>query len=110
MRGEDRLAAVVLDSWSANSCLSHVVIEDPIALRHGLLETTCLYVFNVKGLGLLTGLTPADNLKALKFNKSVGFRETYRISNGYKPGVDFVLQEMRKDECRWILPRQKRAA
>jgi len=58
----------------------------------------------------MTGLTPANNLKALKLNKHIGFREVCRIPDGHKPGIDSVLQIMTRDECRWINLSEKRAA
>ena len=110
VRGDKLLAAAVFDSFSANSCLSHVIIKDPMVLRHGFLEVGFKLVFEVRNRRLLTGLTPADNLEALRFNKRIGFREVYRIPEGYKVGIDYVLQEMRKDECRWLKPAELRAA
>lgn len=109
-RGNDLVAAVVFDSFSDNSCLSHVVIEDPMAIRAGLLYWAFHFVYDLRQVNLVTGLTPADNQEALSFAKKVGFREVYRIPEGYKIGVDYVLQEMRKDECRWLDLKYKRAA
>lgn len=110
LRGQRLVAAAVFDSWSPNSCQSHIIIEDPFVLRHGFLNWAMNLVFVYNKRNLMTGLTPADNAKALKFNKHIGLREVYRIPEGYKPGVDFVLQEMRKDECRWLQLPQQRAA
>jgi len=109
-RGEDLVAAVVFDSFSDNSCLAHVVVEDPLAIRAGLLYWAFNYAYNIRDVSLVTGLTPADNTEALRFARKVGFREVYRVPEGYKPGVDYVLQEMRKDECRWLHQKLKRAA
>jgi hypothetical protein len=33
----------------------------------------------------------------------MGFRETFRLKNGWDIGVDMVLKEMHRDECRWLL-------
>lgn len=110
VRGDDLVAAAVFDSWSENSCLAHVVIEDPLVIRHGFLYWGFRLAFEFKDRGLVTGLTPADNAEALKFNKHLGFREVYRIPEGYKRGIDYVLQEMRRDECRWLHSKFKRAA
>lgn len=104
------VAAAIFDSFSWNSCLSHIVIEDPFVLRHRFLELAFSFPFAIKKVALVTGLTPADNLPALRFNRKIGFRETYRIPEGYKPGIDFVFQEMRKDECRWLASINLRAA
>jgi hypothetical protein len=110
LRGSDLIAAAVFDSWSETSCLAHIVIEDPFVLRHGFLETGFRFVFEFKKRILMTGLTPADNPEALRLNKKMGFREVYRIPEGCKKGVDYVLQELRRDECRWLHRKLERAA
>ena len=109
-RDGELVAAAVFDSFSENSCLSHIVIEDPFVLRHHFLNFAFQLAFTAKGVGVVTGLTPADNKEALRFNRKIGMREVYRIRDGYKKGVDFVLQEMREEECRWLAPFKLRAA
>ena len=104
------VAALIFDSFSYNSCHAHVVIKDPLVIRAGLLYWAFNYAYNIRGVNLVTGLTPADNTEALRFARKVGFKEVYRVPEGYKPGVDYVLQEMRKDECRWLHQKLKRAA
>lgn len=110
VRDGARVAAAVFDSWSSNSCLAHLIIQDPLVLRHGFLHQAFRFVFLTRNRGMMTGLTPANNLKALKLNKHIGFREVYRIPDGHKRGVDSVLQIMTRDECRWLdLPKQRAA-
>lgn len=96
------VGAVILDSWSFNSVTIHLAIEDPMTLRHGYPEEVFGYVFNTCGRNIILGATPSDNLKALKFNKHIGFTEVYRVKDGYKVGVDFVIFELRKENCRYI--------
>ena len=38
LRGNTIVGAVAMDSWTTNSCLGHIAIEDPFVLRHGFLE------------------------------------------------------------------------
>ena len=109
MRGDRIVGAVVFDSFSYNSCLSHIAIEDPRVVRR-LVRMGCEFVFEHSDRGVLTGLTPADNEEALRLNKGLGFREICRIRDGYKVGVDYVLQEMRRETCRWIKPALRKAA
>ena len=110
LRGNQIVAAVAFDSWTENSCLAHIAIEDPFVLRHGLLELAFDFTFHHAGRGIVYGMTPANNLKALRFNKKIGFKELYRLQNGYKVDVDYVLQEMRRENCRWIAPEYRQAA
>ncbi len=95
-------AAVILDSWSENSVTSHIAIDNPLVLRHGFLEEVCNHVFNVCGRGVLIGITPSDNEAALRFNEKIGWVELYRIRDAYKVGVDYVVQEIRKETCKYL--------
>ena len=70
--------------------------------RHGFAEEVFNYIFNTAGRGVVIGVTPADNAPALKFNKHIGLVELYRIKDGYAQGVDYVVQELRKENCRYI--------
>lgn len=109
LRGTEVVAAAAFDSWSYNSCLTHMAIEDPKATRR-LLRVSAEFIFLHAGRGIALGLTPADNEQALRLNRGIGFKEIYRMRDGYKPGVDFVLQEMRRETCRWLRPALRKAA
>ena len=95
-------AICVLDSWSFNSVMIHIWIENAFVLKHGFAEEVFNYVFNDAGRNLIIGVTPADNPKALKFIKHMGFVEIFRIKDGHAKGVDFVITECRKENCRYI--------
>ena len=69
-----------------------------MVLRHGFKEETFDYVFETCDRGIVYGLTPSDNEKALKFNKHIGLVELYRMKDAHKIGVDLVLQEIRKED------------
>lgn len=109
-RGTKLVGAVVFDSWSPNACMAHIAIEDPFILRHGLLEASCDFVFRHANRGVIIGLVPANNEKALRFDRHIGFTEVYRIKDGYAPDIDYVLMEMRRETCRWLKPRNSLAA
>lgn len=96
------LAAAVFDSWTYTSGQVHVAIENVAAIRHGFVYECMDYFFNTCDKKVLIGLTPSNNVKSLKFNRHLGFREVYRVKDGYDYGVDYVVQELRKEECRWI--------
>ena len=99
----DLQAAVIFDSWSYNSCQIHVWIGNPFVLKHGFAEAVFGFSFGAdSGRELVIGVTPADNDKALKFIKNIGFIEAYRVKDGYKKGVDYVMTTIRKEDCRYI--------
>lgn len=100
-RGGRTLGMVGYDGWTPNSVQMHVAIDSAIAVRR-LLQPAFSYVFEQVGLGVAYGSTPAWNKRALAFNESVGWKVVHRLKDGWSPGVDIVLQEMRKETCRWL--------
>ena len=103
---DDHLIGVVgLESWSHNSVTIHLAIEDPMSLRHGYPEEVFNYIFNTCDKGLVIGVTPENNPKALKFNKHMGLVELYRIKDAYDVGIDYVVQELRKENCKFLRKR-----
>ena len=95
-------AICVLDSWSPNSVQIHIWIENAFVLKHGFAEEVFNYVFNTAGRNMIIGVTPSNNPQALKFIKHIGFQEIFRIKDGHAVGVDFVVTEIRKENCRYI--------
>ena len=96
------VAACCFDNWSFNSCQIHIYINNPFVLKHGFAREVFNYAFNTCGKNIVIGVTSADNAKALKFIDHIGLKEIFRIPDGYKEGVDFVLTRITKDECIWI--------
>jgi len=101
-RDGETVGVVILDSWAPNSCQVHLGATTPLVWKHGLHKEVFRYVFEVCGREMILGLTPANNRTALRFNKHMGFRQTYVIKDGFAPGIDYIVHEMRRDECRWI--------
>lgn len=95
-------AACCFDSWAFNSCQIHIYIKNPFVLKHGFAAEVFKYAFVTCGKGKVIGVTAADNLKALKFIKNIGLKEIFKIKDGYKKGVDFVLTELNREDCRWL--------
>ena len=91
-----------MDSWAPNSCQMHFAIDNPMVIRHGFFETVADFCYNVRGIETIVGLVPADNEKAIKLDKRIGFKEALRIPNGYKDGIDYVVMLMTREDCRWL--------
>ncbi len=115
---DDKVLAVVgYDYWTPNSVQMHIWIQSPKAFSsRQFIREAFRYPFEICGRGLVIGVTPGDNAKALEFNRRIGFREVYRIKDGWSLGTDVVIQEMRRAECRWLdqryqdVPRKRRTA
>lgn len=89
------------DFWTPNSVQMSVALGSHIAGR-ALLRLAFEYPFVQQNRGLVIAYVSAKNSEALRLDASLGFRETHRIVDGHSMGVDLVLLEMRKHECRWI--------
>ena len=99
---QGRVAAIaVMDTWSVNACYIHVTIFNPMVLRHGFQEEVFSFVFQ-SGRKVIIGRTPSDNEKALKFNRHMGFEEIARIPDAYEEGIDCVITQLRKENCKWL--------
>ena len=104
------LAAGVADTFSYTGCQVHMLIKNPLILRHKWLEAVFGYIFETCNRHVIVGLVPGDNKKAIKLNKHVGYKEVYRIKGGFNVGVDYVIMEMRREDCRWINQIKEEAA
>ena len=102
------VGACVMDNWTANSVQVHFMVDTPMVLRHGFLEECFDFMFNHKGVKYLYGLVPGDNEKALKLNKHMGFTERLRLPEAFADGVDYVVMELTRDNCKY-LPEERAA-
>lgn len=106
-----RLVAVLaLDTFTPVSCTAHICIEDPLVLRHGFLEKTAEHIFIESGLQRVFGLVPSNNVKALKLDRHIGFKEVARIPNTLGDGIDTVVMCMERHNCRFLPTEYRRAA
>ena len=99
----DILGVCVCDSWTHTAVQLHIAIDNPIVLKNGRFQKEVFgYVFVQAGRSIAYGQVPADNEKALRFDKKLGFEEVIRLKNAWADGVDTVVLELRKENCRWI--------
>jgi len=104
---DEPVAACVADSFTATACCVHIVVDNPLVIRRGFLQAVARALFIVMRRHVLIGLTPGDNEKALSFNRRIGWREIYRVRDGHALGVDLVVQEMRREDCRWLTKEER---
>jgi RimJ/RimL family protein N-acetyltransferase len=100
------------DGWMPGAVCLHIAIEHPAALRR-LLRPGFGVAFDPqpRGVGKVAALATvlSTNERSLRLVRHLGFREVYRGRDWSGPGVDFVVHEMRREECRF-LPRARKAA
>lgn len=87
--------------WTPNAVSLHFALDNPAALR-SLLRPAFGIAFKDAGKGLAVATVLSTNARSLAVVPRIGFRETYRIRDGWAVGVDLVIFEMRRNECRWI--------
>lgn len=92
-------ACIVYDYWCPNSVCVHSYIPEPRFLTKGFLREMFRYPFS--NVDWVIGVTPGDNLKALEFNRRIGFKETYRLMFGFDKTVDQVYQTMWHADCKY---------
>tara|TARA_R110000772_G_scaffold33324_10_gene81222 strand:+ start:2222 stop:2674 length:453 start_codon:yes stop_codon:yes gene_type:complete len=98
------VAMCAFDNWTETSVQMHMAIDNPMILRHGLLEEISQYVYRDAGRDIILATVPADNEKALKLNTHIGMSVVHTIKDGFKRGVDYHLLELRKADCKWWKP------
>lgn len=102
--GEDGgiLACGVADTFSFTGCQVHLWINNPLVIRHGFLNEIFHYIFVTCDRLVIVGMVPGNNSKALRFNRHLGYTEVARIPDGFNFGVDYVIMQMKREECRFI--------
>jgi hypothetical protein len=96
------VAVMAADSFSPDSCNVHLAITNPIVIKYGFLNRCFEYLYFQLGRRHVFGMVPANNARALKFDKHIGFTEVARIPDGVGTGTDYVILRLNKDDCRWI--------
>lgn len=95
------VAGCVYDNWTANSVQCHLLIQDPLIIRHGWLETIFTAAFGDQRQ-YIYGLVPGDNAQALRLNVRMGFTVKCELEEGFAPGVDYVIMQMRREDCPYL--------
>ncbi|AAK94388.1 acyl-CoA N-acyltransferase [Myxococcus phage Mx8] len=92
---------VAYDCWTENAVQAHMAVDTPVVWR-SLLRPAFRYPFLEAGKGVLLGIIPADNARSCALALRFGFRETHRVRDGWTAGIDLVVHELRREECRWL--------
>lgn len=101
-------ATVVFDTFSETDCCMHIASDGTRAwMSKELLLRAFAYPFTQLGLPRVTGLVPADNEDALRFDEHLGF-----VREGYHPkagpgGKDLISLGLLRENCRFI-PKEQR--
>ena len=97
----ETVGMVAYDNWTDNSAQIHIALDTPIAWR-SMARHVFRYPFEEANRGLLIATVASSNLRSLRLTSSVGFKQAYRIKDAVAVGVDYVIFEMRREDCRWV--------
>lgn len=104
------VGAAIGDNFTQTSCQCHFIVLNPMVLRHGFVEACCDYIFNTRGMQAIYGWVPANNEKAVKLNKHMGWQVKAVFEDGYVQGVDYLLMELKKIDCKHLVIEQEKVA
>lgn len=102
VREGELVAMAGYDFWTPNAVQMHIWIPKKSGFTREFIREGLRYPFQIGNRKLIVGVTPGDNLLALEFNRRIGFVQKYRVKDGWSDGVDMVLQELRREDCRWL--------
>jgi RimJ/RimL family protein N-acetyltransferase len=95
-------AAMIADSFTDTACATHITVVNPFVLRHRFLQAAAHMLFLNAKRHVIVCMTAANNEKAMRFNRRIGWQEIYRVRDGFQFGVDMVMFEMRREQCPWL--------
>ena len=110
MDGQERIRGMVgYCNWTKSAVQLHIAVEAPSVWR-ALLRPGLEYPFVECGRRVLLGLIAVSNKRSARFTRAVGFRDVARIKDGWEVGEDMVLFQLRREDCRFLLSDERRAA
>lgn len=96
-------AAALYDRWTYSAVEMHAYSAGPkYVFRPEFCRAMFEYPFVEQNKMLAFAVTPCDNTASIALARFLGFREVYRIRDGWKPGTDMVIQELRRENCRFL--------
>lgn len=99
---------VGFDEWTPNSVRAHMAVAAPIVWRT-LARPAFSYPFVECNKALLLAVVNSDNARSVQLVRRFGFREVHAVKDGWERGVDLLMFQMHRDECRWLRPERKAA-
>ena len=91
------LACVIFDNFTHKTVQAHQIVERPIALKYDFFGMCMEFAFLRCNKNRIYGVVAASNKKAIRLNKRIGFKEVYRIPEGYADGTDYIVMELTKE-------------
>lgn len=108
MEKDGRLVAVtVFDTFSSCDCNVHIASDGSRRWCNREFVVRCMaYPFLQLNKRRITGLVPAKNEDALKFDLHFGFKVEGRLEHAL-PDDDIIVLGMLREKCRWLKGRRQ---
>lgn len=100
------VGCILFDNFLYKSCQATIILESPMVLRSGILDKALDFVFNGIKRDYIFCSIPEINKKSLRLCEHLGGTQKMRIPQGYRKDVDFVVYEIKKDNCPYFQKRK----
>lgn len=98
------LAGIVYENYRGHDIHIHIAaVPGSQWLNREFLTEGFRYPFLYLGVDRITGLVPASNKDAQRFDEHLGFKLEGRIRKGLPDGDDLLVYGMLKSECRFLV-------
>jgi hypothetical protein len=94
-------------AFIGKTCQMHMVNLKGGYTPKGLLFGAFDFPFNYLGVEKAIGILNSLNIRAVEYDKKLGFTEVVRLEGMHDDGGDLIVMEMNKADCRWIKERKK---
>lgn len=96
-------AMAIYDRWTHTAVEMHAYSTGPkYVFNPAFCRAMFEYPFVQLNRKLAFAVTPCDNIASIALARFLGFKETYRIHDGWNTGTDMVIQELRRENCRFL--------
>jgi ribosomal protein S18 acetylase RimI-like enzyme len=99
-------AVVAYNGFNYRICSMHVAGDGGRWIDRQMLRVCFDYVFRQCDRVAVYGQVASNNMPALRLDTHLGFKEVHRIKDAVADGVDLVILEMRRENCRWLKDRR----
>jgi hypothetical protein len=104
----ETLAIFLMDGWTRTSAQVHQVILKTMVIRHGWFEEIARYIYGAAGRKKVYATVPDTHARALSLNEKIGFEQVARLSDAWDEGVDYLVLEMTRENCKYWVPEKLR--
>jgi len=100
----ETLAIFLMDGWTQTAAQVHQVILKTMVIRHGWFEEVARFMYSTAGRKKVYATVPDNHSRALSLNEKIGFEQVARLNDAWDEGVDYLVLEMTRENCKYWVP------